>query len=111
MFYSKAHVEALNAQIEYLKAQLAEAKQECKDLLDRVLLKANVTPVSEPLASSREPIQVIAPMGVIPGEMEDLVKQSWLRTEAEHWMNEGYDEFRAKQMAEQEYLKQHRVIT
>lgn len=110
MFHTRAHVEALNAQIEFLKGELAKSQQEVKDLLDRLLAKNNVTPLSEPI-QSKEPIQVLTPFGVLPGEMEDLVKDSWLRTEMEHWMNEGYDETRARQIANDEYLKQHRVIT
>lgn len=109
MFSSRAHVEALEKQIEYLKGELEKSRQECKDLLDRLLQKHNVTPVSEPIAA-KEPIQVITPFGVLPGEMENLVKDSWLRDEAEHWVNQGYDESRARQMAEDEYMKQHRVI-
>lgn len=110
MFYTRAHVEALNAQIEFLKGELAKSQQENKDLLDRLLLKHSVTPISEPI-QSKDPIQVLTPFGVLPGEMEDLVKDSWIRDEMEHWINEGYDEIRARQIANDEYLRQHRVIT
>jgi hypothetical protein len=111
VFYTQAHVRALEAQIKWLQEQLARSQQEERNLLDRLLIRANVTPMSEPLQSTKEPIQVMTPFGVLPGEMEDLVKDSWIRDEMEHWMNQGYDEARARQVANDEYLRQHKVIT
>ncbi len=121
MIYLRAHVQALEAQIAYLKERLEKAEREKREveesarvradaLLDRLLAKNNVSPVAEPV-SAKPPLDVITPFGVGGPDVEKAYKESWLREETEHIMNrDGCDEGTARAYAEQEYVAQFQVI-
>lgn len=93
--------------------RLAASETERQQLLDRLLLKHNFTPVSEgasvtPRPSS--PLQYIAPPGVNPIEMQDAIRDHWLQEEADYLVNTlGFDEYRARAQAEQAYKDQHGI--
>lgn len=113
MFYSRGHARALQAQIDDLKARLAEADTERRELLNRLLEKHNISPLvqSESGPVSQPKIEVLSPWGAIPAEAEDAIRESWLKEETQYLMGTtGIDEDRARQAAEQAYIAQHQRI-
>lgn len=111
MIYFRSHVQALELQIAYLKERLVEVEQEKRRLLDRVLEKNNVAPISEPAQSTVSAPDVLAPFGIAVADVQDALRESWLREETEYIMGKlGCDEGTARSYAEQEYLTQHQVI-
>jgi hypothetical protein len=112
LIYSRSHVQALEGQIAYLKEQLGEAKKENRDLLDRLLAKHNVQPITEPAQPSTRPPDILAPFGVNDAEIQDAFKESWIREETQYIVNSlGCDEGTARTYAEQEYVARHQIIS
>lgn len=111
MIYFRAHVRALEDQIAYLKERLAEAEKESRKLLDRLLAKNNVEPLSQPEKAVAPPPEILTPFGVADAEIQDALKESALREETQYIMGKlGCDESTARGYAEQWYLDQHQVI-
>jgi hypothetical protein len=113
VFYTRAHVRALEAQISRLEQLLAEEKVERRSLLDRLLSKHNVEPVQpKPQPAIPDNMQVIHPFGsAATPEMIDALKESWVNEEAQYLSAEhGMTETQAKEMAERRWLSEHRVI-
>ena len=130
MFYSKAHVLALEAQIESLKAELKESRlaQETqieylkgelnasrlqeKALLDRLLAKNNLEPVQQPPASlPKIPENVIHPYGQVTPEMAELSKESFIGEEMAYLMGEhGMTEEQAREGAEKEFNRRYKAL-
>lgn len=113
MIYFSPTVQALQAHIAELQARLAASEAERQSLLDRLLLKHNFSPIAEPEAtpaSSKPALQVIAPPGVNPVEIQDAVRDVWIREEADYLIGTlGYDELRAYNQAAQSYNDQHGI--
>lgn len=112
MFYTKAHVFALEAQIKRLEQLLADEKSERKQLLDRLLEKRNVEPIQpKPQPTIPETVQVISPFGggTTP-ELVEALKESWMGEEmAYHQAEHGLSETQAREAAERGWLNQHRA--
>ena len=112
MFYTRAHVRSLEAQIERLERQLAEAHAERKDLLDRLLERRNVERIQpKPQPVIPESVQVIHPFGsAATPDMVEAAKESWVGEEAAYLQAEhGMSEMQAREMAEQRWLSEHKA--
>lgn len=97
------------AHIDTLKSDVDDARLRANGLLDRVLAKNNIAPVTE----QPKPVQpdILAPYGAGDADIQAAYKESWLREETEHIMNrDGCDEGTARAYAEQEYVAQFQVI-
>lgn len=120
MIYFCAHVRALEEQIAWLRDRLAEAEKEKREsleaarvregsLLDRLLAKNNVAPVTEQPKPPRP--EILTPFGVAEADIQDAFRESFLREETEHIMNrDSCDEGTARAYAEQEYVARYQVI-
>jgi hypothetical protein len=112
VFYTKAHVLALEAQIERLEQLLADEKSERRQLQDRLLEKRNIEPIQPKLQPSiPDTVQVISPFGggTTP-ELVGALKDSWVGEEAAYLQAEhGMAEMQAKEMAEQRWIDQHKA--
>ena len=123
MFYTRAHIQALEAQISRLEQShvseisrleqlLAEERNERRELLNRLLEKRNI----EPIAAKPEPklpdtVQSVTPFGNggTP-EVVGLMKESWLGEEAAYLMEEhGMTEEQAKSAAERNWVAENRA--
>lgn len=113
MLYGRATIQALQSQIDDLKARLEQSESERKALQDLLLIRHNYEPVSkaEVRPSSAPALQVIAPFGVQPADIAEPMREAWIENEAE-WLEEntGLDEMRARSEAERRYLSQNRAI-
>ncbi len=111
MFYTKAHVLALQDQIRDLQERLDKAAFRSDQLLDRLLARNNVEPVLGDIRSPQPTVEVLSPFGAIPLEAHDAIRQSWIEEEAEYIAgNEGLNAERATQEAERRYTRQHQKI-
>lgn len=113
MFYSRAHVRALEAQISRLEAQLADEKAERRSLLDTLLQKHNFAPIQpQPPVKVPDNVQVIHPFGsAATPEMVDALKDSWVSEESQYLMAEhGMADGQAREMAERRWVSEHRAI-
>ena len=109
-----ATIRAMQAHINALTAELTAVKAERAALLDRLLEKRNIAPITEPetpkKAVSEASVQVIAPYGV-SSEMQDAVKASWIAEETEYLqVSAGYDYERARNVAEQAWITQNKGV-
>lgn len=114
MFFTRAHVSALEAQIADLKERLDKSERERAVLLDRLLAKNNIEPTRQvtldPPDTKRPVIEILSPFGVNPPEIEDGVRASWVAEETDYLMMvKGLDAERAKIQAEQNYLSQYQT--
>jgi hypothetical protein len=99
---------ALQAQIIDLQKRLDRAQDENRALLDRLLQKNNVAPVSESPKSTQPVIEVISPSGAVPPEMQDAVRDSWVQEEADYVaMTQGLDADRARQEAMKRFTEMY----
>lgn len=113
LFSLPSRIALLQAQIADLQKRLDRADKERKVLLDRLLAKNNIEPVSPPEVRPEmpRPVEVLHPFGVLPPEAVDAVRESWVREEMEYIeMNEGVTGERARALAEQRFSEQHRAI-
>lgn len=103
-------IQSLVDQLSYLKGEIGEQKQSNRDLLDRLLAKNNLTPVSEPIIKPPA-AEILAPSGAADAEIQDAYKESWIREETQYLMTElGCDSGTARGYAEQQYIAKHQVI-
>lgn len=121
MIYLRPHVQALEQQIAYLKERLEKAERDIREaaeaararedaLLDRLLVKNNVAPVTESLVSAPMP-EILTPYNALGSEAQEAYKESWMREETDYIMRElQIDEGSARAYAEQEYVAKHQVI-
>lgn len=112
MIYFQPTVTALQSHIADLQQRLAASETERQQLLDRLLMKANFTPIAspDPQTAAKLPLQYIAPPGVNPVEIQDGIRDVWLQEEMGYLMNElGYDPIRARNQAERAYDEQHGI--
>lgn len=99
---------ALEAQIADLQKRLDRAQDENRALLDRLLQRHNVAPMSEPPKASAPVIEVISPSGTVPPEMQDAVRESWVQEEAEYVATmQGLDAARARQEAVRRFTEMY----
>lgn len=113
MIYTRATINALQAQIDDLQKRLTESEAERKHLLNCLLTKNHIEPIRESAATAPTlpTIQILSPTNGITPEMEDAVRQDWIAEEAAYIaLGSGIDADRALQQAEQEYVRQHQVI-
>ena len=111
-FAASSRIALLQAQIADLQKRLNASEKERRALTDRLLEKHNVAPLA-PEAPRPEvrTVEVLSPYGVVPPEMEDAVRASWVKEETEYiQMTEGLDEERARLLAERRFTEQHRAI-
>lgn len=111
--FSRAHIRALEVRIEDLKAQLADERKERQALLNRLLEKHNVAPITPSDPQPRTPtIEIINPYGVLTPELEDATRESWLREEMDYIrMTQGIEEpERLRSLAEDSYISHHQVL-
>jgi len=113
LIYFKSTIDALQSHIAELQARLAASESERQSLLDRLLTKSRIDPITEQSpATMAKPtaLQYIAPPGVNPIEIQDAVRDVWMQEEVTYLMNElGYDEIRAHNQAAQNYNTQHGI--
>lgn len=113
LIYFSPTIIALRAHIAELQVRLQASEAERQQLLDRLLLKHNFTPVSEGTSVTPRPslpLHYIAPPGVNPIEIQDAIKDHWLQEETDYFVNTlGYDYDRARSQAEQNYKDQHGI--
>lgn len=109
MIYFSPTVRALREQIEDLRGRLKESDAERRALLDRLLEKHRITPVAESSPASPAPaLQFVAPPGVQFPEVQNVVRDVWIREEVDYLKNRlGYDEARAYAQAEASYQQQY----
>lgn len=109
---TRSHVQALEAEIAWLKEQLADLTVERRQLQDRLLARANVEPITQkPQPKLPETVQIVTPFGngATP-EIVDAMKESWMGEEAAYLMSEhGLTEEQAKVEAERGWLAQHKA--
>lgn len=113
MFYTRSHVRALEAQIDYLKAELEKSHLQANALLDRLLQRHNIEPVRpSPQPVTPEPTQLISPFGQVnTPEMAEAFRESWTNEEAAYLMaEEGYADGQAREMAERRFISQHKAL-
>jgi hypothetical protein len=131
VIYFRSTIRALEDQIAYLKERLAKVEQEKREceaaarerenaladrarsrddaLLDRLLAKNNVAPVTE--TPKPAPPDMLTPFGVVDPDVQEAYKESFLREETAHIMaRDGCDEGIARAYAEQEYVARYQVI-
>ncbi len=75
-------------------------------------MKANFTPIAspDPQTAAKLPLQYIAPPGVNPVEIQDAIKDVWIKEEKDYLMDTlGFDEARAQGQAEYVYRQQHEI--
>lgn len=107
-----SHIATLDSQIAYLKEQIAAQKQENRELLDRLLAKNNITPVTERVIATPPQADILTPFGASDAEVQDAYKESWVREEMEYIISQlGCDEGTARGYAEREFIAKHTVIT
>jgi hypothetical protein len=113
VIYFSPTIKALQSHITELQVRLAASETERQQLLDRLLMKNNFTPMGEASAVTprpSSPLQYIAPPGVNPIEIQDAIRDVWMQEEINHLINTlGYDEYRAQAQAEQAYKDQHGI--
>lgn len=111
MVYFSPTIRALRAHIVELQMRLASSEAERQQLQDRLLLRVNASPIHAPDPLPGPPaLQVIAPPGVALPEVQDAVREVWIREEAVYYMDTlGYDEQRAWSQAQAEYIRQHQA--
>lgn len=111
MIYFSATIRAMQAHIETLQARNAALEAERTALLDRLLEKRNIAPITEPEKPALTPaVQIIAPYGV-PKEAEDAIRASWIAEETEYLqVSAGYEYERARSIAEQNWLAQNKGV-
>lgn len=111
MVYFRSTIQALNAHIVELQVRLAASESERRELQDRLLLRANSTPILEresPVITKAPVMNFIAPPGVNPPDIQDTLREVWIQNEREYLMNDqGFDYDRANGQAEQNYRDQH----
>lgn len=113
MIYFSPTIKALQAHITELQVRLAASETERQQLLDRLLMKGNFTPITEMPAPAvaKSPLHYIAPPGVNPIEVQDAIRDHWMQEETDYLIRTfGYDEFRARDQAEQAYKDMHGII-
>ena len=110
MIYFRSTITALNAHITELQVRLAASESERRELQDRLLLRANSTPIIEresPVDVKVPVMNFIAPPGVNPPDIQDLLKETWIQNETNYFIGQGFEYDRAKGQAEQNYKDQH----
>jgi len=115
VIYFSPTIHALKAHIADLTARLAASEEQNARLLDRLLLRNNVSPIQEPevAAPIAKPtaLQYIAPPGVQPVEIQDAMRDVWIQDEATYLMDTlGYEEGRAWNQAQESYQQPHGII-
>lgn len=111
MIYFAPHVRALEAHIADLQVRLAASETERQRLLDRLLEKHRVEPLTEKAAPAQiKAVQYLAPPGVNPVEVQDAIRDVWLQEEAEYLIGQqGFEPMRARAEAEARYNAEHGI--
>lgn len=110
-----ARVDALVAETERLILGIKELKEERADLLNRLLEKQQIRPLSEPMPAHKPPefasIPIISPFGAVDKETEDAAREAWVSDLAEGYVeDQKVDADTARQMALQEYTRRYTPI-
>jgi len=112
LFYTKAHVLALKAEIAWLRQQLADATDERRQLQDRLLAKQNIEPLAKkPQPKLPDTVQIISPFGnAATPEVVDAMKESWICEEASYLQGEhGLTDQQAREQAEKHWIAEHKA--
>lgn len=111
MIYFRPHVRALEAFIVDLQTRLAASEMERQRLLDRLLEKNRVEPLTEKAAPAQiKAVQYLAPPGVNPVEVQDAIRDVWITEETDYLIgNQGFDPVRARAEAEARYNAQYGI--
>lgn len=116
MLYTRAYVRLLSDTISELRARNERLEVERSELLNRLLERRNIEPLrestDEQTVQARSPIQIISPSSSMLPEMEDAVKNSWIREEMAYIQQiEGVEnEDVAESLANDRYVQYFRVI-
>ena len=109
-----ARVDALQAEAERLLLTIEELKQERADLLNRLLEKSQIRPLSEPMPAPRPqaPVfPVISPFQAIDEQTEELARAAWVEDLAEGYVDEKrVDIETARRMAQSEYTRRYQPL-
>lgn len=113
MFYTRATVTALQGQIDDLKTRLDASETERARLLDRLLAKNNIEPVTVAAPPNPQPsLRVLSPSTASTPEERTAYELSWLEEETEWLMQQhGYDSERARSVAQMNYIQHHQLIS
>lgn len=112
MFFTRAHVLSLEAQIADLKQRLDASERERSTLLDRLLAKNNIEPTSaQPLVRSDTTLRVLSPSTASTPDEQAAYETSWMDEEIRYqMMQHGYSEDRAREIARVNYVEFHKPI-
>jgi len=108
-----ARVDAITAENERLLLAVKKAEDERTDLLNRLLEKNQVRPLSEPMPIVKPgpTFDIISPFGAIDESMEKLARDTWIEDEAQGLAQEqGVDMNTARIMAEQVFTRRHQPL-
>jgi len=114
MFYSRSYVRVLTETISDLRARNDRLESERSELLNRLLERNNIDPIRESTAQAVQPrnsIQIISPASSMLPEMEEAVKDSWVKEEMTYIQQvEGVENADvAENLANDRYLQYFRV--
>ena len=109
MFGSSAHIADLRAEIARLEQMLQAEQSRSQGLLDRLLERHNVAPLTdEPAKPESRPTSLLTPYGV--GVDADVERGLWVAEEAAYLQHEhSFPEDQARAMAEQRWAAENNL--